>query len=98
MILSASCGVEPHSIINYKKLLDEALQISLQNHGFIPNFNLIYQRENIMVCDLNKNDLDWSKEISNVKESDHPKCEVMDSSDPLYILYTSGTTGKKSIL
>ena len=86
VIISASCGLEPKRIINYKEILDKAL--SLTSHK--PLKQIIYQR-NQQFSELNKeNDLSWHEFIDS---SSSMKCVPVDSNEPLYILHTSGTTG-----
>ncbi len=87
VIISASCGIEPNKIINYKTILDKA--ISLSSHT--PRNQIIYQRDQLKVLLDKKGDIDWKEFISS--GSTNLKCEYLDSEDPLYILYTSGTTG-----
>ena len=85
LIISASCGFEPGRTIQYKPLLDEAIKLA----KIKPKKCIIFQRENNFV-ELGANDISWSEFIKNSKEAD---CEPMNSNDPAYILYTSGTTG-----
>jgi propionyl-CoA synthetase len=85
-IISASCGIEPNKIINYKEILDEALTLSPHK----PLKQIIYQR-NQYLCELNNtNDISWNEFIVSSASID---CVPVDSNDPLYILHTSGTTG-----
>jgi propionyl-CoA synthetase len=91
LILSASCGLEPGRIVQYKPLLDEAIKLS----SIKPDACIILQRPQHR-CDLVQNrDHDWSglraKAIAAKKEA---ACVPVKATDPLYILYTSGTTGK----
>ena len=87
VVIAASCGLEPNKIINYKEILDEA--ISLSNHS--PEHQIIFQRRQLNVS-LNKpGDQNWKDIIYDAKK--FTECTELDSEDPLYILYTSGTTG-----
>jgi propionyl-CoA synthetase len=86
LILSASCGVEPTQIIDYKQMLDEALTIA--QHP-VPH-RIIFQREQ-QPCHLGEGDLDW---VSAVNAAAAVGCVAVASEHPLYILYTSGTTGQ----
>ena len=86
IILSASCGIEIDRIINYKEILDNS--ISLAQH--LPEAQIILQREEF-ICDMkNAGDIEWS---SFVEPNLKIECVSVESNDPLYILYTSGTTG-----
>jgi propionyl-CoA synthetase len=90
LVLSASCGIEPGRIVQYKPLLDEAIGLA----SFKPPSCIIVQRPQ-QICDLVKGrDHDWAdlraKAIAAKKTAD---CVPVLATDPLYILYTSGTTG-----
>ena len=86
VIVSASCGVEPNRVIAYKPLLDEAIEIS--DHD--PSGCVIFQRDTL-ACDLiDGRDLDWE---AAMKTAEPHGCVPVAATDPLYILYTSGTTG-----
>ena len=86
LIISSSCGIEPNKIINYKMIIDEALAISSHK----PLNQVFYQRKQL-ICNLDKpGDMDWQDFIQKEKIVN---CVSVKSNDPLYILYTSGTTG-----
>src|SRR5215469_5318526 len=86
LILSASCGIEVNRVVPYKPLLDQA--IALAKHK--PEGCFILQREQL-ACDLVKGrDHDWTDEIAKASPA---ACVTVEATDPLYILYTSGTTG-----
>jgi propionyl-CoA synthetase len=90
-IISASCGLEPNRTVEYKPLLDEAIEIATSK----PTGTLILQREQ-KNCDLIEGrDFDYAEEMAKAREeADTLPCEHVLATDPLYILYTSGTTGQ----
>jgi len=87
VIVSASCGIEIDRIIDYKPLLDEA--ITLAEHK--PRCCIIHQREQSIAALTTPRDVSWTQAIGEA--TPHSAVSVK-GSDPLYILYTSGTTGK----
>jgi propionyl-CoA synthetase len=87
IVLSASCGIEVQRVIPYKPLLDEAIEIA----GPKPEKCVIYQRPQAKADMQSGRDLDWHELESGAQPAD---CVSVGANDPLYILYTSGTTGK----
>jgi propionyl-CoA synthetase len=90
-ILSASCGIEGARTIPYKPLLDEAITLSVSK----PEACLVYQRPQCEACLVGGRDLDWQKAVADARQAGkQAECVPVASTDPLYVLYTSGTTGK----
>ena len=86
LIVSASCGYEPGRTVEYKPLLNKAMELAKHK----PTKCIIFQREKFKAeLDL-AIDISWEDSLKNVEPSD---CEKMKGSDYAYILYTSGTTG-----
>ncbi|MDX2289018.1 MAG: propionyl-CoA synthetase [Hyphomicrobiaceae bacterium] len=90
-ILSASCGIEGQRVIAYKPLLDQA--IALANHK--PGTVLMLQRPMAIASLVPGRDYDWQAAVDATKAAGRkaPPVAVL-ATDPLYILYTSGTTGQ----
>ena len=91
IVLSASCGLEPGRIVEYKPLLDEAIRLSPHK----PECSIILQRSS-MTCELeHERDFDWTALVETARMAgERAECVWVASTDPLYILHTSGTTGK----
>ena len=86
-ILSASCGIEFHTVLPYKPLLDEAIDLATHK----PAHTVIVARPPCAAALIAGRDLDWA-----AWEAAAEPCTAvaLDATDPLYILHTSGTTGK----
>lgn len=87
VILSASCGLEGSRVIKYKPLLDGAIELS--DHK--PAHTVILQRPQEQADMQEGRDIDWTTAVANATPVD---CVSVEATDPLYILYTSGTTGQ----
>jgi propionyl-CoA synthetase len=87
VILSASCGLEGSRVIKYKPLLDGAIELS--DHK--PAHTVILQRPQEQADMQEGRDVDWTTAVANATPVD---CVSVEATDPLYILYTSGTTGQ----
>jgi len=86
IIISASCGYEPGRTVEYKPLINKAIEIARHN----PEKCIIFQRKDFKAKLDSKLDIDWEEALKSAKPAG---CEQMKASDYAYILYTSGTTG-----
>jgi propionyl-CoA synthetase len=87
VIVSASCGIEVTRVIEYKPLIDKAIDLSTAQ----PEKCVIFQRPQAEASMIEGRDLDWAAMMADAKPHD---CVPVAATDPLYILYTSGTTGQ----
>ncbi len=87
LVISASCGIEPNRVIEYKPLLDTALDMA--EHPV--EACVILQRPQVVAALVAGRDHDWAAIEAHPAAAE---CAVIDATDPLYVLYTSGTTGK----
>jgi len=87
VILTASCGIEVTRVIEYKPLIDRAIEIATHK----PEICVVLQRPQAAASMVEGRDHDWASLIAKAAPVG---CTPVKGSDPLYILYTSGTTGK----
>ncbi len=87
VIISASCGLEPGRVVKYKPLLDAA--IAMSSHK--PESLLVLQRPQAEATMVAGRDFDFEEAVAAAEPHG---CVPVLATDPLYILYTSGTTGK----
>jgi propionyl-CoA synthetase len=87
VIVSASCGIEPGRLVEYKPLLDAAIDAVEAK----PERCIVLQRP-MLVAELNaRRDLEWNEALEGAEPA---ACVSLEATDPLYIIYTSGTTGQ----
>ncbi|GLC97599.1 propionyl-CoA synthetase [Cupriavidus sp. TA19] len=87
VIISASCGIEPNRVVQYKPMLDAA--IDQAEHQ--PDSVIVFQRPQATASMIDGRDIDWNEAVAEAVPAD---CVPVKATDPLYILYTSGTTGQ----
>ena len=87
VIVSASCGIEPGRVVEYKPLLDAAIEMAQHK----PDSCIIVQRPECLAELVEGRDHDWHETMAVAEPRD---CVPVAATDPLYILYTSGTTGQ----
>src|SRR5438034_3803716 len=87
VIVSASCGIEPARLVEYKPLLDAAIDMAQSK----PQRCVVLQRPMLEAALDPDRDVEWNAALAGAKPA---ACVSVDATDPLYILYTSGTTGQ----
>ena len=90
LVLAASCGIEGAKIIAYKPLLDAAIDMAASK----PQAVLLLQRPQLPAAMIAGRDHDWAQAMASARaQGRSAACVALKATDPLYILYTSGTTG-----
>ncbi len=89
VVVSASCGIEPSRTVAYKPMLDRALELATHTPAAV----IVKQRPQLEAELIEGRDLDWDV-VMRAGATDPAACEDVAATDPLYVLYTSGTTGK----
>jgi propionyl-CoA synthetase len=88
VVVTASCGIEGSRVVEYKPLVDAALERAKHR----PAYTVVLERPQARAL-MGEHDLDWA-ELMKPDAVQPARCEAVQATDPLYVLYTSGTTGK----
>lgn len=87
MLITASCGIEINRIIEYKPMIDKAIELA----AYKPAKVVLLQRKQCIANMQEGRDIDWAEAMKTAQPTE---CVSVSGTDPLYVLYTSGTTGK----
>ncbi|MFZ5674560.1 MAG: propionyl-CoA synthetase [Pseudomonadota bacterium] len=91
LIMSASCGLEPGRVVAYKPLVDKAIELAQHK----PAHGLVWQRPELAAELTQGRDHDWAEGLARTRKAQRKaECVPVEATDPLYVLYTSGTTGQ----
>ncbi len=89
VVVAASCGIEPSRVVEYKPLVDRAVEMAEHEVGAV----VVKQRPQCEAEMVEGRDIDWDLAM-RAGRTDPAECVEVAATDPLYVLYTSGTTGK----
>ena len=89
VVLAASCGIEPTRLVEYKPIVDRALEMAEHQ----PDVVIVKQRPQAEATLVEPRDVDWDRAVK-AGRTDPAGCVEVNATDPLYVLYTSGTTGR----